>query len=212
MHSAFFIKTGGLLLVVTGLVAFAVRAPRREPVSNTEKKEKLAALYQGYKQEFPAVKDISPEELRDLQTSGKVVIVDGREPEERAVSMIPDAIPLEQLSDHRPYIPVADDLVPRESDQREDGLRGPAVHPDKSERLKDNRHQPLVFYCTAGYRSAALARKYAAQGYDAYNLRKGILGWLYQDFPIMSDGTETNAVHVYGPKWNLAPDRYQAIW
>ena len=34
------------------------------------------------------------------------------------------------------FIPVAGDFVRRESDQREDGLRGAAFHPDESNRLK----------------------------------------------------------------------------
>ncbi|MFO7904541.1 MAG: hypothetical protein ACQESR_04060 [Planctomycetota bacterium] len=37
-----------------------------------------------------------------------------------------------------PVIPVADDFLRRESDQREDGLRGAAFYPEKSNRLKYN--------------------------------------------------------------------------
>ncbi|MFO7903531.1 MAG: hypothetical protein ACQESR_18895 [Planctomycetota bacterium] len=35
-----------------------------------------------------------------------------------------------------PFIPVAHDFGRRESDQREDGLRQGAIHPDKVDRLK----------------------------------------------------------------------------
>ncbi|MGM0487911.1 MAG: hypothetical protein ACQESR_14260 [Planctomycetota bacterium] len=34
------------------------------------------------------------------------------------------------------YLPLAHDFVRRQSDQREDGLRGAAFHPDQSSRLK----------------------------------------------------------------------------
>ncbi|MGM0491256.1 MAG: hypothetical protein ACQESR_31395 [Planctomycetota bacterium] len=46
---------------------------------------------------------------------------------EELVGMLPDGV-----------IPVADDFLRRESDQREDGLRRAAFHPEKSNRLKYN--------------------------------------------------------------------------
>lgn len=169
---------GAALLVLTGVVAIILRPTRTEALSNAEKQKKLASLYQRYKAEFPSVREISARDLRAWQMKHKAVIVDGREPEERAVSMISDAVTVEEFFNRKPS-PI---------------------------------QKPVVFYCTAGYRSAELAKQYAEQGYETYNLRQGILGWLYQDLPIVADGEKTNGVHVYGPQWNLAPDRYQTVW
>ncbi|MGM0488141.1 MAG: HEAT repeat domain-containing protein, partial [Planctomycetota bacterium] len=44
-----------------------------------------------------------------------------------------------------PHIPVADDFLRRESDQREDGLRRAAFHPEESNRLKYNGPRAIVF-------------------------------------------------------------------
>ncbi|MFW6170081.1 MAG: rhodanese-like domain-containing protein [Planctomycetota bacterium] len=169
---------GAALLVLTGIVAIILGPTRTEALSNVEKQEKLASLYQRYKAEFPSVREISPRDLKAWRMKDKVVIVDGCEPEERAVSMISDAVTLEEFSNRKPS------------------------------RIQ----KPVVFYCTAGYRSTELAKQYAEQGYETYNLRQGILGWLYEDLPIVADGEKTNVVHVYGPQWNLAPDRYQTVW
>ncbi|MFO7904031.1 MAG: hypothetical protein R6U98_15315 [Pirellulaceae bacterium] len=47
---------------------------------------------------------------------------------------------------HRPLLPVADDFLRHESDQREDGLRRAAFHSEKSNRLKYKpRDEPAGF-------------------------------------------------------------------
>lgn len=167
-----------LLLLLAAVWAMAVRPPRLIALSDAEKRHHLANLYDEYARQFPSVSGISPEKLRSLQTSGEVIVVDGRAPEEQAVSMLPGAIPFSQFSpESRPTTQI-----------------------------------PVVFYCTAGYRSAELAKIYAEKGYITYNLCAGILAWIHKDFPLVDNGEETNAVHVYGPQWNLAPDRFRTVW
>lgn len=62
------------------------------PRSDAMRQEKIEAMYQGYRQDFPDVKELSPQELRKLQETGATVLVDVRTPEEQAVSMLPGAI------------------------------------------------------------------------------------------------------------------------
>jgi sodium/bile acid cotransporter 7 len=75
-----------LLFCSTG----AAQADRE--MSNAEKKETVYKTYQGYKEDFPDVIDISPLRAMDLLNQDKVVFVDTRKPEEMAVSMLPGAV------------------------------------------------------------------------------------------------------------------------
>ncbi|MDJ0691894.1 MAG: rhodanese-like domain-containing protein [Xenococcaceae cyanobacterium MO_188.B32] len=56
------------------------------------KQEKIKTLYTQYARKFPEVKDISAEELQQLQEQEKVILVDVRTPQEMEVSMIIGAI------------------------------------------------------------------------------------------------------------------------
>jgi rhodanese-related sulfurtransferase len=74
-----------------------------EQLTDAQKKERLAALYQGYRSAFPSIDSITVEELLQLQLEERrVVLVDVREPEEMAVSMIPGAIDAETFRREAP--------------------------------------------------------------------------------------------------------------
>jgi sodium/bile acid cotransporter 7 len=45
-----------------------------------------------------------------------------------------------------------------------------------------------------------------------YNLRGGILAWVHDGGTVYDQNGETRRIHVYGRKWNLAPNSYQAVW
>lgn len=65
---------------------------------------KVQAMYDRYKRSFPEVRDISAKEAMDRLREGSVVFVDEREPEEQAVSMLPEAVRAESfLSDPERY-------------------------------------------------------------------------------------------------------------
>lgn len=71
----------------------------------------------------------------------------------------------------------------------------------------------VVVYCTVGLRSGIAARKLRAQGIDAVNLRGGILAWLAAGGELLDPaGQPTQAVHVYGRRWDAVPDNVQAVW
>ena len=65
----------------------------REALTDEQKKRIVYETYAGYREDFPAVNDISPKDAMALLDSGqKVVFVDTRKPEEMSVSMLPHAV------------------------------------------------------------------------------------------------------------------------
>jgi rhodanese-related sulfurtransferase len=79
--------------------------------------------------------------------------------------------------------------------------------------VNGSRPEKLLVYCTIGYRSGKLAEKYLSEGYDAYNIEGGILGWLHAGLPVQDAGGQTaRKVHVYGDEWNLAPIEYEPVF
>ncbi len=70
------------------LLLAACGAPR--PASDADKRQRIAEMYQGYKESFADVPDITVDEL--LALGDDVVVVDVREERERRVSMIPGAL------------------------------------------------------------------------------------------------------------------------
>jgi sodium/bile acid cotransporter 7 len=57
-------------------------------------------MYAGYKKDFPAVKDISPQQAVDLLKKDEVVFIDTRKPAEMKVSMLPHAITQNEFLSH----------------------------------------------------------------------------------------------------------------
>lgn len=74
------------------------------------------------------------------------------------------------------------------------------------------RGKLVVGYCTISYRSGELAKKLRSRGIQMVNLRGGILAWLHAGGPLEAGGQPVRRVNVYGEKWNLAPDGYEAVW
>ncbi len=71
----------------------------------------------------------------------------------------------------------------------------------------------VVVYCTIGLRSGVSARELRQRGVDARNLRGGILAWIAAGGSVVdASGTPTHRVHVYGRRWNVLPQSYQAVW
>ncbi len=71
-------------------------------LSDAEKRERIEFLYKDYKTEsFPNVKDVHATELAMWLKDGRAVVVDVREPKERAVSTLPGAITREEFERRR---------------------------------------------------------------------------------------------------------------
>jgi sodium/bile acid cotransporter 7 len=67
---------------------------------DAEKKKVVYRMYAGYKEDFPAVRDVSPQQAMEWLDQGKVVFVDTRKPAEMAVSMLPGAFSKQDFLDH----------------------------------------------------------------------------------------------------------------
>lgn len=62
--------------------------------------------------------------------------------------------------------------------------------------------QPVVVYCSVGYRSAELARKLAARGYtNVVNLEGSLFAWANEGRPVYAGGQLASRVHPYDSAW-----------
>lgn len=89
-----------IFLLTTALMAFMACARTREPASDTEKRKKIEAFYDKYQRSFPAVEDITADELGTRLGEEDLVLVDVRTTAEREVSMISGAITSETFEAH----------------------------------------------------------------------------------------------------------------
>lgn len=69
-------------------------------ISEAQKKEAVYRLHARYKKDFPAVKDISPQQAIELLNQKTVVFVDTRKQAEMAISMVPYAVSKQDFLSH----------------------------------------------------------------------------------------------------------------
>ena len=67
----------------------------------------------------------------------------------------------------------------------------------------------IISYCTISYRSGIFAKEFKDKGISILNLKGGLLGWVHDGGMVYDQNKETNLIHVYGKKWDLAPDEYK---
>ena len=81
-----------------------------ESISNVQKRDQISKLYLNYKVEFPDVREVPPREAMELTSTGKVVFIDVRAPNEQNVSRLPGAITadlfLEKFDKYNDYIKI----------------------------------------------------------------------------------------------------------
>ncbi|MEM7051301.1 MAG: rhodanese-like domain-containing protein [Acidobacteriota bacterium] len=70
----------------------------------------------------------------------------------------------------------------------------------------------VVTYCTVGYRSGLHADKLRRQGIEVKNLAGSLLSWAHAGGDLVDAEGPTKRLHVYGKKWNLAPEAFEAVW
>jgi rhodanese-related sulfurtransferase len=124
---------------------------------------------------FPKVKQLSTAELAEQLNDGRVpapLIYDVREPHEYAVS----------------HLPTAQRLNPKISP----GELVPTLP----------QGQPVVFYCSVGYRSSRLATRLIESGFiNVSNLEGSIFRWANEGRPLERDGRVVKVVHPYSAWW-----------
>ncbi|MBE9138084.1 rhodanese-like domain-containing protein [Nodosilinea sp. LEGE 07088] len=65
-------------------------------------------------------------------------------------------------------------------------------------------HQPIVAYCSVGYRSGRLVGQLREAGYtQVYNLSGSAFRWANEGRSLVSDGQPVEAVHPFNPLWGL---------
>ena len=69
---------------------------------------------------------------------------------------------------------------------------------------------PIVVYCSVGYRSSILARKLQTLGFkEVHNLEGSIFKWANEGRPLVQDRTTTHKVHPYNASWgSLLEQKY----
>ncbi len=108
-----------------------------------------------------------------------ITIFDTREQEEYAVSHLPNAVLLPPKQDIPQWI------------------------------LNMDRDQPIVLYCSVGYRSENVGRELQKEGFtNVYNLYGSIFDWVEKGYPIEDEmGESTKVVHTYNQRWGKLLNR-----
>lgn len=68
-----------------------------------------------------------------------------------------------------------------------------------------NRNQPVVIYCTIGYRSEKIGKQLKEAGFEqVYNLFGGIIEWKNKGYAVVDPSeVPTNRVHTYDRYWGI---------
>ncbi|MTI21497.1 rhodanese-like domain-containing protein [Fulvivirga sp. RKSG066] len=67
-----------------------------------------------------------------------------------------------------------------------------------------SKDEPLVIYCSIGYRSEKITEKLQAAGFTrVYNLYGGLFEWVNQGKSVYKDGCETKNVHAFNKTWGI---------
>lgn len=91
-------------------------------------------------------------------------------------------------------------------------LPGAITSEDFEKNIEKYRDKNVVVYCTVGYRSGHYTKRLLKKGIRAVNLKGGILAWIHAGQSVVDKDGKTRRVHVYGSKWNLTPQGYEAVW
>lgn len=114
------------------------------------------------------------------------LILDAREWEEYAVSHLPGA----RFAGYKNFDPGQWSGVPKE--------------------------QPIIVYCSVGYRSEKISKKLEKLGYsNVYNLYGSIFEWVNQGYPVVDEKEKpVRAVHTYNEDWSKWVKNYgvKKVW
>jgi rhodanese-related sulfurtransferase len=130
---------------------------------------------------YPDVKQLQPAELQSWlasHDSDQIVLIDARRKDEFQISHISGARNLPYKKDPRKLLT--------------------NIKPDN----------PIVVYCSVGYRSSILAKKLQDMGFTkVYNLEGSIFKWANEGRPLIQDHTRVHNVHPYNAHWGSLLER-----
>ncbi len=79
---------------------------------------------------------------------------------------------------------------------------------DAVQALNLSKTQPIVVYCSVGYRSSALAEKLTGAGFtQVANLEGSLFAWANEGRPVYRGTNTVEEVHPYDAKWGQLLDR-----
>jgi rhodanese-related sulfurtransferase len=144
-----------------------------------------AEVISDIRDKYPDVRQLRTDELHSWLTgseSRSVILIDARGMEEFRVSHIT-------------------------------GARNIPYDKDPLKHLTDIKpNNPIVVYCSVGYRSSILAGKLQDMGFTkVYNLEGSIFKWANEDKPLVQKQTTVYKVHPYNAHWgNLLEKKHYA--
>ena len=163
------------------------------------KGKRVQELYRKFRDEYYGpIPEVDTKEAWERLVKGTLVVVDVRKQEEWRTSMIPGAMTKEEFELE--------------------------VHKDQEKISSFLEGKDVCTYCTIGMRAGKYAKKLAGdlkgRGPKVLNLKGSILGWVHDGLPVARRLGETRhageevvkEVHVNNPKFDLAPDGYEARW
>lgn len=126
------------------------------------------------------------------------------------VPEVTTAVLADWLAADRPQPRLLDARAPQEfAVSHLDGAH-PAPTVDEALRHLNGAHknEPIVVYCSVGYRSAAIVERLAAEGFtQVHNLDGSLFQWANEGRPVYRDGRVVEEVHPYDDKWGVLLDR-----
>lgn len=157
------------------------------------------AAYSWLKQEFDAAPEISS----------------------RALNQLIDPFPLNNAPETASTAPAANSAADavvlvdvRTPQERAVSMLPGAIDSEFFEQHQDAYlNKKIIVYCTIGYRSGFYTQTLRERGFDAYNLREGILGWTHINGKLVdAHNRPTRQVHVYSSNWRFAVRDYDAVY
>lgn len=81
-------------------------------------------------------------------------------------------------------------------------------------RLKDvNKAEPIVVYCSIGYRSEQITNKLKEAGFEqVFNLYGGIFEWVNQGNPVYRKQEKTPQIHAYSKSWGIWLNKGEKVY
>lgn len=143
------------------------------PATPRPAEERWRAIEREIRTEFPGVRQLSTADLAaQVSGGGRPLLLDVREADEFAVSHLEGA----RLATDVDMALAQLEGVPRD--------------------------EPVVVYCSVGYRSSRLAAELAERGFtDVANLEGSIFAWANEGRPVVRGDAPADEVHPYDASW-----------
>lgn len=76
-----------------------------------------------------------------------------------------------------------------------------------------NKDQPILLYCSVGYRSEKVGEQLRADGFKyVFNLYGGIFEWKNQGYPVYHGDKETDKVHGFSKMWGMWLNKGEKVY